>query len=236
MLGENLREMRKRRGMTQESLAIELHVVRQTVSKWEKNLSVPDAEMLQKISEVLEAPVEDLLGPELPKEAEQNEIAGQLSRINEQLAVHNRRARRVWIVAACVLGAILLFTLSAVILGAASFPQRQMNVAISMDAESPLYTRAQVENAIGVAQRDFAKNFHGCTLLGVSYDEDACRAVCEELAQQYGEEQAILLRLDFQTDANGGDGSLNPNSHYENWQWILTRTTPGPWTTKSWGY
>ena len=48
MLQENIKVFRKERGLTQEELAIRLNVVRQTVSKWEKGLSVPDAELLQK--------------------------------------------------------------------------------------------------------------------------------------------------------------------------------------------
>ncbi|MBR6392288.1 MAG: helix-turn-helix transcriptional regulator [Eubacterium sp.] len=97
MFNDNLKAIRKEKGYTQETLAIELNVVRQTVSKWEKGLSVPDAEMLQKISEVLDVSVNRLLGAEeLPKEESRNELAEQLARINEQLAMKNRRARRIW--------------------------------------------------------------------------------------------------------------------------------------------
>lgn len=117
MFQDNLKTIRKEKGFTQESLAIELHVVRQTVSKWEKGLSVPDAEMLQKLSEVLETPVARLLGAELPKEeAQRNEIAEQLAKINEQLAIKNRRSRRVLktviiILAVLVLLPVVLFPL-----------------------------------------------------------------------------------------------------------------------------
>lgn len=50
MLNENLRNLRKSKGISQEELAIKLNVVRQTISKWEKGLSVPDSEMLIKIA------------------------------------------------------------------------------------------------------------------------------------------------------------------------------------------
>ena len=62
MLNENLKAIRKNRGMSQEELAIRLNVVRQTVSKWEKGLSVPDSDMLIKTSNILEVSVGDLLG------------------------------------------------------------------------------------------------------------------------------------------------------------------------------
>ncbi len=62
MLKENIKQLRKSRGLSQEELAIKLNVVRQTISKWEQGLSVPDSEMLVSISEVLETPVSTLLG------------------------------------------------------------------------------------------------------------------------------------------------------------------------------
>ncbi len=68
MLGENIRILRKNKGFTQEELAIKLNVVRQTVSKWEKGLSVPDAEMLQKIADTLEVDIKQLLGTEIEVE------------------------------------------------------------------------------------------------------------------------------------------------------------------------
>ena len=62
MLKENIKSIRKSKGLSQEELAIKLNVVRQTISKWEQGLSVPDSEMLVSISEVLETPVSTLLG------------------------------------------------------------------------------------------------------------------------------------------------------------------------------
>ena len=62
MLSENIKAIRKSKGLSQEELAIKLRVVRQTISKWEQGLSVPDADMLISISEVFETPVSTLLG------------------------------------------------------------------------------------------------------------------------------------------------------------------------------
>ena len=62
MLNENLKTIRKSKGLSQQELAVKLNVVRQTVSKWEQGLSVPDSDMLISISEVLEIPVSMLLG------------------------------------------------------------------------------------------------------------------------------------------------------------------------------
>ena len=62
MLKENIKTLRKAKGLSQEELAIKLNVVRQTVSKWEHGLSVPDSEMLISLAEVLETPVSTLIG------------------------------------------------------------------------------------------------------------------------------------------------------------------------------
>ena len=108
MLQDNIRNLRKNRGLTQEELAIRINVVRQTVSKWEKGLSVPDAEMLQKLADVLDVSVSQLLGGEPEQLSQkQDEIAQQLSRINEQLAVRNRRSKRMWRFLGMVLGILL---------------------------------------------------------------------------------------------------------------------------------
>jgi len=111
MFQENLKTLRKQRGFTQETLAERLSVVRQTVSKWEKGLSVPDAELLVKLSEILEVPVSTLLGGRIEGETEPNAVAEQLARINEQLVIKNRRAKRIWTAVAIVIGGWLLLQL-----------------------------------------------------------------------------------------------------------------------------
>ena len=112
MLHENLKALRKQKGLTQEELAIRLNVVRQTVSKWESGRSVPDADILMKIADVLDVSLSDLLGAELPhNEGQQNEIAAQLIRLNEQYAIRNRRSKRIWRVVLGVLVGLLALLL-----------------------------------------------------------------------------------------------------------------------------
>lgn len=84
MLKENIKASRKLKGLSQEELAIKLNVVRQTISKWEQGLSVPDSEMLISISEVLETPVNTLLG-ETISESKVDDIKA----ISEKLEVIN---------------------------------------------------------------------------------------------------------------------------------------------------
>lgn len=95
MFSENLKTLRKQKGMSQETLAQQLNVVRQTISKWEKGLSVPDADMLTNISELFEVSVSDLLGSNIEKEENINEVAIQLALLNEQLANRTKRNKRI---------------------------------------------------------------------------------------------------------------------------------------------
>ena len=121
MLQENIKSFRRERGLTQEELAIRVNVVRQTVSKWEKGLSVPDADMLQKIAEVLEVSVSRLLGKEEEPEKDRNEVAEQLSRINEQLAIRNRRSKRIWTIVGVILGLWILVHIIGFVLSYAAY-------------------------------------------------------------------------------------------------------------------
>lgn len=89
MLGDQIKKYRKEKKMSQEELAIPLNVVRQTVSKWENNLSVPDAELLIRLAEVLEISVAELLGTDeqqQPASLSAETLGAELARLNEELA------------------------------------------------------------------------------------------------------------------------------------------------------
>lgn len=88
MLSENIKAIRKSKGLSQQELAVKLNVVRQTVSKWEQGLSVPDSEMLISLSETLETPVSTLLGETITEAATEDlkAISEKLEEINLQLA------------------------------------------------------------------------------------------------------------------------------------------------------
>lgn len=117
MLNDNIKTIRKNRGFTQEDLAARLYVTRQTISKWEKGYSVPDADLLSHMAEVFEVPVGELLGAPSTPPADPDPIVEQLSRLNEQLAIRNRRAARIWRIVGFTLGGIVLLFLLAVVLG-----------------------------------------------------------------------------------------------------------------------
>ena len=97
MLSENIKAIRKSKGLSQQELAVKLNVVRQTVSKWEQGLSVPDSDMLISISEALETPVSTLLG-ETVTETETDTlkaISEKLEVINLQLAQRKNTRKKI---------------------------------------------------------------------------------------------------------------------------------------------
>ena len=119
MLKDNLKTLRKNKGLSQEELSVKLNVVRQTISKWESGLSVPDAEMLISISEVFETPVSEILGENI-EEKEKNDIkviSEKLEIINEQLSRKQKQKRRRIINFLIVLDVciILLFIILAIL-------------------------------------------------------------------------------------------------------------------------
>ena len=116
MLKENIKSIRKSKGLSQEELAIKLNVVRQTISKWEQGLSVPDAEMLISISEVFEIPVSTLLGENISesKVDDLKAISEKLELINLQLSKRKNERRKIvhWLlISACIVIMIIFIAL-----------------------------------------------------------------------------------------------------------------------------
>lgn len=117
MLKENIKSVRKSKGLSQEELAIKLNVVRQTISKWEQGLSVPDSEMLISISETLDTPVSTLLGENIsePKVDDLKIISEKLEIINEQLSAKQKQKRIIKFLIIVDICIILLFILLTVL-------------------------------------------------------------------------------------------------------------------------
>ena len=115
MLNENIKNLRKAKGLSQEELAVKLNVVRQTVSKWEQGLSVPDADMLISLSEVFETPVSTLLGETVtePKADDIKAISEKLEVINLQLAQakETKRKRFHWFFAILCAAVVIIMVI-----------------------------------------------------------------------------------------------------------------------------
>ena len=115
MLNENIHALRKSKGLSQEELALKLNVVRQTVSKWERGLSVPDAEMLVAIGEVLDTPVSTLLGETVPASEPEGiqALSEKLEVLNDQFARARESKRRALHALCIAIGVVTAFVLIA---------------------------------------------------------------------------------------------------------------------------
>ena len=118
MFNENLKLYRKEKGLSQEQLALKLNVVRQTISKWEKGLSIPDAELLTKLAEILEVSVSDLLGTKIEVIEGKKEIdvlANEIAKLNKYIEIYQNKIskykRKIGIVVGIV---IILFIVGSI--------------------------------------------------------------------------------------------------------------------------
>lgn len=127
MFHENLKTLRIEKGMSQRFLADQLHVTRQTISKWERGLSVPDADMLIALSEMFEVSVSTLLNRSINEEdtLENTLLAEKLEQLNLQLAQRNQRSRKVWKVIRFIAIACLVFGILCILLNAVAMKSYQ---------------------------------------------------------------------------------------------------------------
>ena len=110
MLNENIKAIRRSKGLSQQELAVKLNVVRQTVSKWEQGRSVPDSDLLIALSDVLETPISTLLGePVIEPEADAiKAVSEKLEVVNLQLARRTAMRRNALHWAFILAGAVVV--------------------------------------------------------------------------------------------------------------------------------
>lgn len=101
---------------------------------------------------------------------------------------------------------------------------------------SEIYSDDDIDKAFQTVKDYFKKEFDGCTLTKLYYPGDDHADEFKEWAKQYDADEAIVISSSFDVDESGGDGSLNPNSTYDNWKWILVRSKGGNWKHVDHGY
>ena len=111
MLNENIKRLRKSKGISQEELAIKLNVVRQTGSKWENGLSVPDSDMLISLADELDTSVSTLLG-----ESVSESTSDDLKIISEKLEVINLQLAKKSMVKVKTIRGILITLCTLIVL------------------------------------------------------------------------------------------------------------------------
>lgn len=144
MLNENIRTLRKNKGVSQEEMAERLLVVRQTISKWEKGLSVPDAEMLVRIAEYFEVSVSELLGEKIQPQTDTDGLkllSERLEYINSKIVKKNEFVRRIWHLVFAISGiamiAALLYSFLPLIHKAVVNMTMNANEAVIGGADAP---------------------------------------------------------------------------------------------------
>lgn len=133
MFSENLKTLRKASGFSQEQLVIRLNIVRQTVSKWEKGLSVPDAEQLVRLADILGVQVHELLGKEVDVSADKDEleiIALELSKLNELIVTYGNKASNLKKKLGIAIGIVIILCFGGDILEVIFDVGRQLGNAI----------------------------------------------------------------------------------------------------------
>ena len=133
MLSDKIKYTRIEKEMTQLQLANHLNIVRQTVSKWEKGLSVPDADMLVKIAELFDISVSELLGVNIDNSEESKIISNQLLEINKELAIKNRRNSLILKVVIAIIVGYIVFQIVMLILSVAVIKQFTDNFGLQVN-------------------------------------------------------------------------------------------------------
>lgn len=134
MLNNNLKKLRKSKGLSQEELATKLCVVRQTISKWEQGLSVPDSEMLIRIAEEFDTTVSTLLGENvsLDNNSEIKVIAEKLEVLNDSLAKKSERNRKIWRTSFIVVGIVSLISILRGVIASICYQQAIRDIQSSV--------------------------------------------------------------------------------------------------------
>ena len=101
---------------------------------------------------------------------------------------------------------------------------------------SEIYSQEDINDAIDTIKKEFKRNWEGCTLTEIYYAGDDSSKDHQDWADRNNADEVIVLLSSFDVDSSGGDGSLNPNSTYSDWNWILVRTNGGKWQHVDHGY
>ena len=102
--------------------------------------------------------------------------------------------------------------------------------------ESVHFTETDIESAMQIAEKHFKKEFEGCTLWTMTYEESFSDRLAPGWAENYGAEEAIVLYSSFWVDGSKAEACFNPDSTYTKWQWVLTRDQGENWQLRTWGY
>ena len=131
-------------------------------------------------------------------------------------------------VLACILLCLTLFALTAC--------GGDVGEVGILAVDSEIYTSAELESGVNTVLDYFKENFDGCKLRELQYIGDEENNDYLDFATRNGADEVLVFTSTFDVDERGGDGSLNPNTSYMGWLWILARTNGGEWEHVDHGY
>ena len=112
----------------------------------------------------------------------------------------------------------------------------KISEATTHNVDSDMYSQEDIASAIDVIKKEFKSNWKGCTLKEIYYAGDDSSIAYQDWAERNDTDEVIVLLSSFDVDSSGGDGSLNPNSTYTGWNWVLVRENGGKWQHVDHGY
>ncbi len=102
--------------------------------------------------------------------------------------------------------------------------------------DSEFYSREDIEAAMDVVIETFKKDYTGCTLKVIAFDEDETFLSGDEYADSYNADECIIITTTFETNDDVSDLGLNKNTTYDDYEWVLVRSNKGKWKIKDRGY
>lgn len=216
MLSENIARLREEHGLTQKQLAEQLHVVRQTVSKWEKGTSMPDAETLVKLAEIFGTTPNELLDIETPQLLDVGELTWRTAVISEQLRVQQQRTEGVLdMVKRIFIFLMLVFVVLPFGAFTIAFIQQEIRVATQQPASSPA-DQTLIEYTLNGQGGQFAINYDpGDPSRPISYfgSEEIAQAVDAEsyLGRSGTANQLEFAIYEYIEDHGGAITQVTPN-------------------------
>lgn len=128
---------------------------------------------------------------------------------------------------------VIVLALGMLMLSACGGNVREMK---TYQVDSAIYSQEEIAAAVETIRNEFRMEWDGCTLTELYYAGDTVSQAHQQWADRNGADEVLVLLSSFDVDASGGDGSLNPDSTYANWMWILVRSGNGPWQHVDHGY
>lgn len=122
--------------------------------------------------------------------------------------------------------------LSLVMLGSGG----DVSTVVTREVASDVYEQAEIASAIDVVVSEFARSWSGCTLTEIGYAGDEAISRNQDYLTRFNATDVLVLLSSFNVDSSGGDGSLEPNSTYKKWSWILVRADGEAWQLVDHGY